>query len=71
MNWLILASWLLPAAGFAGEISATVQDAAGKPVEDAVVFVYEVPGKTFPAPTEPAGQQRDRQPVDQRRPQEF
>jgi plastocyanin len=46
---------LLNAAGVsAGEIEATVSDAAGKPAKDAIVFVYEVPGKTFPPPTESA-----------------
>ncbi len=38
----------------AGEVAASVNDAAGKPVADAVVFVYEVPGGKFAAPAEPA-----------------
>ena len=38
----------------AGEISAVVKDAEGKPVPDAVVFVYEAPGGKFKAPETPA-----------------
>ncbi len=38
----------------AGEIAASVADTAGKPVAEAVVFVYEIPGGAFPPPAEPA-----------------
>ena len=44
------AAWILLLAAplRAGEIVAVVEDSAGKPVEDAVVFVYEAPGPFAP-----------------------
>lgn len=49
--WTLLA---LPLRASAGDIQASVRDSSGKPVEDAVVFVYEVSGATFAAPAAPA-----------------
>lgn len=43
----------LCAPAWAGDIAATVADSAGKPVAEAVVFVYDVPGGKFEAPGEP------------------
>ena len=44
----------LASAVHAGEIVVTVKDAKkGKPVAGAVVFIIDVPGKTFPPPKDP------------------
>jgi plastocyanin len=49
--WALLA---LPLRSSAGEIQAVVRESSGKPVSDAVVFIYEVKGATFAAPSTPA-----------------
>ena len=49
--WILLA---LSLTAGAGDIAATVREPSGKPVADAVVFVYEVAGATFTAPAAPA-----------------
>lgn len=38
----------------AADLAVTVRDASGRPVAEAVVFVYEVAGATFTPPAEPA-----------------
>lgn len=45
---------LLAAPAGAVEVAVSVADEAGKPVADAVVFVYEVKGATFAPPSAPA-----------------
>lgn len=50
----VLALLALPPGARAGEIRAAVQDKDGKPVPEAVVFVYEVPGGKFDPPGDPA-----------------
>jgi plastocyanin len=52
VSFSILLALSSPAA--AGEIRAAVTEPSGRPVADAVVFVYEVPGATFAASTAPA-----------------
>jgi plastocyanin len=56
--WALLA-WPLKIS--AGEIQAVVKEASGKPVRDAVVFIYEVKGATFAAPSAPAVMNQIRQ----------
>lgn len=45
---LAVAALLAPSSVLAGDIVALVQDGAGKPVADAVVFVYSAEGKFAP-----------------------
>lgn len=49
----LLAGVLATPAG-AGTISGTVTSSGGGTATDAVVYVEEIPGKSFPAPEEPA-----------------
>ena len=54
LGLLLIAEAALAARSGAGEaVEAAVVDAGGKPVADAVVFVYELPGRSFPPPAEP------------------
>jgi len=48
MTPAFLAVLFMAAGASASDIIATVSDEAGKPVEDAVVFVYELPGNFHP-----------------------
>ncbi len=47
MKWMLQVFMILPRAASAGELIAQVSDGAGKPVADAVVFLYEAPGGPF------------------------
>jgi plastocyanin len=48
---ILLSLLLAPGSARAGQLIASVQDAAGKPVADAVVFIYETPGRKYRAGT--------------------